>query len=211
MSRSLLSKVSDLWDDIKDQVIKQSIDLGPLIVFFIANGLFGIIAATGFFMAATAGAIGASYILYQKVPAMTLITGIFVMVFGGLTIFLHDDTFIKIKPTLIYGLFAIMLFAGQLLGKRPLKFLLGSAIPGMSDKGWAIQTYRWALFFVGAAIANEIAWRNVSTGTWIGMKLWLFLPASILFAMAQAPFLLKNSDLGKPEAPKEPGPVPPVE
>lgn len=194
-----------------NQWVKMLIDLGPLVVFFVVNGRFGIIPATGAFMAATAAALVAAYAMTRKLPRMTLVSGAFVLVFGGLTIALHDDTFIKIKPTLVYTLFAVILFGGLYMGRHPLRYLLDTALPGMSEQGWAVLTKRWGWFFVVAAIANEIAWRNVSTDVWVGMKLWLFLPASLLFAMAQTPFILKNSDLGKQNPPEDTDPNPPVE
>lgn len=196
-----------------NQWVKLAIDIGPLIIFFGVNSQFGIMVATGAFMVATLVALVAGYISSKKLPKMTLVSGAFVLVFGGLTIYLHDDTFIKIKPTLVYTLFAIILFGGLKMGRHPLKYLLDAALPGMSEAGWAVLTKRWGWFFVVAAIGNEIAWRSVSTDAWVAMKLWLFLPASLLFAMAQTPFILKNSDLGKEEEPKseETGPVPPVE
>ena len=196
-----------------NQWVKLAIDIGPLVIFFGVNSQFGIMAATGAFMVATLIALVAGYVSSKTLPKMTLVSGVFVLVFGGLTIYLHDDTFIKIKPTLVYALFAVLLFGGLKVGRHPLKYLLDAALPGMSEAGWATLTKRWGWFFVVAAIGNEIAWRNVSTDTWVGMKLWLFLPASLLFAMAQTPFILKNSDVGKEPEPKseDTGPVPPVE
>src|SRR3546814_19734985 len=142
---------------------------------------------------------------------MTLVSGALVLVFGGLTIALHDDTFIKIKPTLVYTLFAAILFGGLYTGRHPLRYLLDTALPGMSEAGWTVLTKRWGWFFVVAAIANEIAWRNVTTDTWVGMKLWLFLTASLLFAMAHTPLILTTAHLGQQEPPENTDPPPPVE
>lgn len=194
-----------------NQWVKLLIDLGPLLIFFFANSQFGIIAATGAFMVATLIALVSGYAMTRTLPKMHLVSGAFVLVFGGLTVWLHDDTFIKIKPTLVYSLFAAVLFFGLMAGKHPLRYLFDSAIPGMSEKGWRILTLRWGWFFVAMAVANEIAWRSVSTDVWVGMKLWAFLPASFLFAFLQTRLILRESDLGKPEeAQEDSGPPPPV-
>jgi intracellular septation protein len=184
------------------------LDLGPLLVFFVAYWLTGknIILATGVFMAATAAAMLFSRIKVGRVSPMLWFSGVMVLGFGGLTIWLHDDTFIKLKPTIYYAMVAAILFFG-LVTKRPtLKLVLGAAYPGLSEKGWTLLSRNWALFFVVMAGANELVWRSTSTDFWLGYKLWGALPATLLFAAANIPMLMKHG-LGK-EAVETP-PVPP--
>jgi intracellular septation protein len=183
-----------------NQLVKFLLDLGPLVVFVVANGRFGIFAATAAFMVATVIAIVVGFVIEKKVPRTPLITGIFVLIFGGLTLYLKDDTFIKVKPTLVYALFAAILFIGTAMGRHPLRYLFDSAIPGMTERGWKLLALRWGWFFVAMAVANEIAWRLVSTDTWVSLKLFAFLPASLVFALAQTPLITRHSDLGKRDA-----------
>jgi intracellular septation protein len=184
------------------------LDLGPLLVFFVAYWLTGknIILATGVFMAATASAMVFSRIKIGRISPMLWFSGVMVLGFGGLTIWLHDDTFIKIKPTIYYAMVAAILFFG-LVTKRPtLKLVLGAAYPGLSERGWTLLSRNWALFFVVMAGANELVWRSTTTDFWLGYKLWGALPATLLFAAANIPMLMKHG-LGK-EAGEAP-PVPP--
>jgi len=184
------------------------LDLGPLLVFFVAYWLTGknIILATGLFMAATVAAMIFSRIKAGRISPMLWFSGVMVLGFGGLTIWLHDDTFIKIKPTIYYAMVAAILLFG-LVTKRPtLKLVLGAAYPGLSERGWALLSRNWALFFVVMAAANEMVWRSTSTDFWLGYKLWGALPATLLFAAANIPMLMKHG-LGKEAA--ETPPVPP--
>jgi intracellular septation protein len=185
------------------------LDLGPLLVFFTAYWFTGknIILATGLFMAATVAAMIFSRIKAGRISPMLWFSGVMVLGFGGLTIWLHDDTFIKLKPTIYYTMVAAILLFG-LVTKRPtLKLVLGAAYPGLSERGWALLSRNWALFFVVMAIANEVVWRSTSTDFWLGYKLWGALPATLLFAGANIPMLMKHG-LGK-EA--EMPPVPPAQ
>lgn len=173
-------------------LIKLFIELGPLVTFFVVNGKAGILVATAAFMAATVAAMVASYLLRHTVPVMLWISAIVVTIFGGATLYFEDDTFIKLKPTIIYALFAIILFYG-LWTKRPyLRLVLGETFPALTSQGWIILTQRWAWFFTALAVLNEIIWRTVSTDTWVAAKLFVFLPLSFVFAIAQVPLIERS-------------------
>jgi intracellular septation protein len=130
---------------------------------------------------------------YHKLPIMPLVSGAVVLVFGTLTLYLRDDTFIKLKPTLVYLIFAAVLGAGLLLKKPLLELLLGSAF-NLSDEGWRKLTVRWVLFFVAMAVVNEVVWRNFSTDVWVSFKAFGFLPITFLFALAQMPLIQRYSE-----------------
>ncbi|RIK93624.1 MAG: septation protein A [Proteobacteria bacterium] len=175
-------------------LIKLLIELGPLVIFFVVNGKAGILVATAAFMAATVAAMVASYLLRHTVPVMLWVSAIVVTIFGGATLYFENETFIKLKPTIIYTLFAIILFYG-LWTKRPyLRLILGESFPALSDKGWTILTQRWAWFFTALAVLNEIIWRTVSTDTWVAAKLFVFLPLSFVFAIAQVPLIERSQN-----------------
>ena len=167
---------------------KLAIELGPLLVFFGVNAAAGIYAATAAFMAATLASLGFAQWRYRKLPVMPLVSGVVVLVFGGLTLYLRDETFIKLKPTLVYLIFAFVLGAGLLLKKPLLELLLGSAFK-LAEEGWRKLTMRWIVFFVAMAVVNEIVWRNFSTDAWVSFKAFGFLPITLLFAVAQVPLL----------------------
>jgi intracellular septation protein len=170
--------------------MKMLLELGPLLIFFTAFKMLDIYWATGIFMAATVVSLIASWLILKKVPVMTMVTGILVMVFGGFTIYLHDSTFIKIKVTIIYVLFAGGLAIGLALGQSFIKVLLGEALR-MEDEGWRKLTIRWIYFFVMLAVANEVIWRNFSEDLWMKFKVFGILPLTFLFMMAQVGLLQK--------------------
>jgi intracellular septation protein len=171
-------------------LLKLALEFGPLVIFFLANSKFGLFVATGAFMAATVVSLIASRILMKKIPIMPLVTGVFVLVFGGLTLYLQDEIFIKMKPTIVNLLFASALAIG-LYFRRPLtKIILEDAIK-LQDEGWRILTIRWAAFFVFLAILNEIIWRNFDTSTWAAFKTFGIIPISMIFMMAQIGLLQK--------------------
>lgn len=176
-------------------------DIGPLLAFFLAYFLTGknIILATGLFMAATVAAMLVSRIKAGRISPMLWFSGVMVLGFGGLTIWLHDDTFIKLKPTIYYGMVAAILLFGLATRRPTLKLVLGSAYPGLSERGWTLLSRNWALFFIVMAIANEAVWRSTSTDFWLGYKLWGALPATLVFAAANIPMLMKHG-LGKDAA-----------
>jgi intracellular septation protein len=171
-------------------LFKILIEAGPLVSFFIANWLGGIFWATGIFMAATAIALVISRVTTGKFAVMPLVSAGFVAVFGALTLWLHNDLFIKVKVTLINALFGAALFAGLYWNQIFLKLVMGDAVR-MTDEGWRSLTIRWAIFFLAVAVANEIVWRSVSTDAWVNFKLAL-LPVTLVFALAQAPFMTKH-------------------
>jgi intracellular septation protein len=189
------------------------IDLGPLIVFFAANylapvpGPMKVFVATGAFMAAMIAAMLYSYIRFRTISPLLWFSGIMVVVLGGLTIWLHDEMFIKMKPTIYYLLVAALLSFGLMTGRPLLKMVLGSAYPGLDETGWVKLTRNWALFFVFMAAVNETVWRNSSTEFWIGFKIWGAIPLTFLFAIANVPMLLKHGLTRDDAKPAEPGPV----
>jgi intracellular septation protein len=174
--------------------LKLALDLGPLLVFFLAYWLTGknVFVATGLFMAATAAAMLVSKIKLGKISPMLLFSGVMVLGFGGLTIWLHDESFIKMKPTIYYLMVASILFFGLWSGRPTLKLVLGQAYPGLSERGWTLLTRNWAIFFVAMALVNELVWRTTSMSFWLGYKLWGALPLTILFALANLPMLMKH-------------------
>jgi intracellular septation protein len=175
--------------------VKLALDIGPLVLFFVVNGKAGIFAATGTFMVAVVIALAVSYVLIRRFPLMTVVSAIIVMVFGGLTIFLHDETFIKLKPTLIYLLFAGVL-AGGLLLKKPLLSMVFDSVFHLTEEGWRKLTIRWAAFFFVMAVVNEIVWRTQTTDFWVSFKLFGFMPLTFLFALAQFPLMRKHDASG---------------
>ena len=190
------------------------IDVGPLLVFFIVNFLapvpsaIKIFVATGAFMAAMIVAMIFAAIKYRYLSPLLLFSGVMVVVLGGLTIWLHDETFIKVKPTIYYTIVALLLAFGLATNRPLLKMVLGSAYPGLDDDGWRKLTRNWAIFFAVMAVVNEAVWRNSTTDFWIAFKLWGAVPATLLFAVANVPMLMRHG-LSLDDAPKpvEPGPV----
>jgi intracellular septation protein len=171
-------------------MLKLVLDIGPLILFFAANAKFGIYAATGTFMAAVLIALAVSYVLTRHVAVMPLVTAAIVLVFGGLTLVLHDDLFIKLKPTIIYVLFGGTLVGGLMFGK-PLLGMVFDSVFHLREEGWRKLTWRWALFFFALAILNEIVWRTQTTDVWVSFKLFGVVPLTFLFAALQVPLLTK--------------------
>jgi intracellular septation protein len=172
-------------------LLKLVIEAGPLVVFFIANWFGGIFWATGVFMAAIAISLATSWLLTRKLAVAPLITAGFVAVFGALTLWLHDDTFIKVKVTLINALFGTLLLGGLAFRQVLLKLVMGEAIK-MDDDGWRKLTLRWGLFFLFLAILNEIVWRTQATNMWVNFKVFGMLPLTLIFALAQAPLMTKH-------------------
>lgn len=191
------------------------IDLGPLVVFFAANFFapvpdsLKIFVATGAFMIAMMIAMLISQIRYRHISPLLWFSGLMVVVLGGLTIWLHNETFIKIKPTIYYVIVAALLTFGMYTGRNLLKMVLGTAYPGLTDRGWQLLTRNWAAFFAIMAVLNEAVWRTQTTDFWVGFKLWFFLPATFLFAAANVPMLMRHG-LALDEAKEEP-PVPPTQ
>ncbi len=172
-------------------LLRLVIEAGPLVVFFVANAQKGIFWATGTFMAATVVALAVNYALERRLPTMPLVSGAFVMVFGGLTLYLADELFIKLKPTIVNALFAAVLFGGLATGRSLMKPLFCAAFQ-LTDEGWRSLTVRWAGFFVLLAVLNEAVWRNFSTEFWVSFKLFGIMPLTFAFALAQVPFITRH-------------------
>ncbi|HYK78937.1 MAG TPA: septation protein A [Micropepsaceae bacterium] len=172
-------------------LLKLALDLGPLLIFFVANAVFGIFTATAVFMAAMLIVIAIGFAVERKISPMPLITASLVLVFGGLTLWLSNDIFIKIKPTILYLMFAAVLIGGLAFSRLFIKVVLGQTLH-LSDPAWRTLTWRWSLFFIALAIANEIVWRHVSTNTWVAFKVWGVFPLTVIFAMAQTPFIARH-------------------
>jgi intracellular septation protein len=188
-------------------LLKLALELGPLMVFFFANargewlaesfptlGDLGgpLFIATGLFMIATVIALAVSWILTRSLPIMPLVSGVVVLVFGALTLWLQDETFIKMKPTIVNTLFGAVLLGGLLFGKSLLGYVFDSAFH-LDAEGWRKLTLRWGLFFLFLAVMNEIVWRTFSTDAWVAFKVWGIMPITILFTLSQMPLIMRHS------------------
>jgi intracellular septation protein len=188
-------------------LLKLALELGPLMVFFFANtrgewlvgnypalGNFGgpIFLATGLFMIATAIALAVSWLLTRTLPIMPLVSGVVVFVFGALTLYLQDDIFIKMKPTIVNSLFGLTLLGGLWFGKSLLGYVFDSAFR-LDAEGWRKLTLRWGVFFLFLALVNEIVWRSFSTDTWVAFKVWGIMPITLVFTFSQMPLIMRHS------------------
>lgn len=188
-------------------LLKLALELGPLLVFFFANargaslielfpllGRIGepIFLATALFMVATVIALAISWALTRTLPIMPLVSGIVVLAFGALTLWLHNETFIKMKPTIVNTLFGAILLGGLFFGKSLLGYVFDSAFK-LDAEGWRKLTFRWGLFFLFLAVANEVVWRNFSTDAWVAFKVWGIMPITIVFTLSQMPLIQKHS------------------
>jgi intracellular septation protein len=171
--------------------LRPAADYGPIAVFFVAYLLSDLLWATGALMAATAVALAMSLTIARRVPLMPLITAGVVVVFGGLTLILQDDTFIKMKPTIVQILFAAILLGGLAFGRPLLKPLMGTAW-SMDDAGWRKLTFRFGLFFLAMAGLNEAVWRTQSTDVWVSFKVFGLLGLTLVFAFAQTPLMRRH-------------------
>ena len=181
--------------------LKPTVEYGPLAVFFVAYLTAGLMAATAALIAATAVALILSMAVARTVPLMPLVTAIVVGIFGGLTLWLDDPRFVKMKPTIVQGLFSVVLFGGLALGRPLLKPLLGAAWP-MDHDGWRHLTLRFAVFFAAMALLNELVWRTQSTDFWVSYKVFGILGLTMIFAMSQAP-LMKRHHLSEAQPTEE--------
>ena len=172
--------------------LKPATELGPLLIFFAAYYFGNLFIATGAIMVTTVIALIISYYYTRTLPTMPLVTAVVVMVFGGLTLYLNDETFIKMKPTIIYGLFAVTLFVGLILGKSFVKLLFDN-FWNLDEAGWKKLTVRLALFFLLMAVANETIWRNFSTDVWVNLKVFGFTGATLLFFVSQVSLINRHT------------------
>jgi intracellular septation protein len=195
--------------------LKFVLEMGPLILFFLvtykgewltalfpALGQIGkpIFIATALFMVTSVLALAVSWILTRTLALMPLVSGVVVLFFGGLTLWLHDDTFIKMKPTLVYALFGGLLLGGLAFGKALLGYVFDQAFQ-LDEEGWRKLTFRWGLFFLGCAVLNEIVWRtlghiyppDLADKYWAGFKLFGFTALTFLFMLTQMPLIARHS------------------
>lgn len=178
------------WEELRPQLIKIGLELGPLVVFFLVNANADIFAATAWFMGAMVLSLALSWIILKRVAVMPLVTGVVVLIFGGLTLWLQDDTFIKMKPTIVNSLFGGVLLGGLLFGQSLLRYVFGDVYK-LKPEGWLVLTVRWGIFFFVLAALNEIIWRNFSTDMWVAFKVWGIMPLTVVFSMFQLPVLSK--------------------
>ncbi len=168
--------------------LRPTVDYGPIFVFFAAYYVGGLFTATAAIMITTAISLVLSFIFERRIPMMPLITALVVGVFGGLTLWLKDDTFIKMKPTIVQGMFSVILFGGMAFGKNFLKSLMGTSWQ-MEDEGWRKLTFRFALFFAVMAVVNEAVWRTQTTDFWVNYKVFGIMGLTMVFVMTQLPLL----------------------
>ena len=182
--------------------LKPATEYGPIAVFFLAYLLWDLLWATGALMAATALALALSLMLAGRVPIMPLITAAVVGVFGGLTLWFKDETFIKMKPTIVQSFFAAVLLGGLAAGRPLLKPLMGATWP-MDDTGWRRLTLRFGIFFAVMAGVNEAVWRTQSTDVWVAFKVFGILGLTFAFALSQMPLMQRHHRPPDEEAPTQ--------
>lgn len=187
--------------------LKFALEIGPLLVFFFGNlrgewllqtfpalSVLGgpLLVATGLFMAATVLSLIVSKIVFKHLPVMPFVSGIVVLIFGGLSIWLQDEIFIKMKPTIVNTLFGVSLLVGLMFGKSLLGYVFNAAFQ-LTEEGWRKLTLRWGIFFLFLAVLNEMVWRNFSDAVWVNFKVWGTMPITIAFTLAQMPLIMKHS------------------
>lgn len=169
-----------------------ALDFGPLLVFFLAFKISGVIFGTAAFMVAIVIAVVVSKWKLGRVSPMLWLSAVLVVFFGSLTIYFHDQRFIQIKPTIIYAFFSLLLLGGALRGKAMLQYVLQAAYDGLSHEGWLKLSGNWGLFFAVMAGANELMRATLSFDAWLQVKLWGMTVASFLFALVQIPMLTRH-------------------
>ena len=173
------------------QLRKLALDLGPLLIFFAAFKYLGIFMATAAFMVAVIVALGIGYAFEKKLSPMPIFTALLVVIFGGLTLYLQNDLFIKMKPSVLYAFFGALLLGGLRFNRLFIKYVFGQAFE-LDDAGWRKLTIRWGMFFLALAALNELVWRLTSTETWVAFKVWGIIPLLFVFALAQTPLVMKH-------------------
>lgn len=180
--------------------VKLALELGPLVLFFFGNAYsdrFGvaedrrIFVATGLFMVATLVSLALHYALVRRLPIMPIVSGVVVLVFGGLTLALQNELFIKLKPTIVNTLFGVTLLAG-LYWRKPLLATVLDSMIDLTEEGWRKLTFRWAMFFFVLAALNEVVWRTQTTDFWVKFKVFGTMPLTVAFALAQTPLILRH-------------------
>ncbi len=180
--------------------LKLALELGPLVLFFLGNAYgdrFGFIetqrifAATGVFLAATLVSLAVHFWLVRRLPIMPLVSGVVVLIFGGLTLILQDELFIKLKPTIVNTMFGVILLGG-LYWRKPILAIVLDSMLELTEEGWRKLTLRWALFFFVLAILNEVVWRTQTTDLWVKFKVFGIMPLTVLFALAQTPLIIRH-------------------
>lgn len=174
------------------QLRKLVLDLGPLLIFFAAFKWGGFFIATAAFMAAITVALAIGYAFERKLSPMPIFTAVLVMIFGGLTLYLQSEIFLKVKVTILYGFFGLILLGGLAAGRLFIKYVFAEAFD-LDDAGWKKLTLRWGVFFLALATLNEVIWRRTSTDFWVEFKVWGILPLILIFAVAQTPLLLRHA------------------
>lgn len=193
-------------EEKQQPMLKLALEMGPLLVFFFANlrgewlvqkfpalaELGGpLLVATGLFMAATVISLVVSKIVFRHLPVMPLVSGVIVVIFGSLSIWLQDETFIKMKPTIVNTLFGVALLVALLFGKSLLGYVFNAAFQ-LDEIGWKKLSLRWGLFFLFLAVLNELVWRNFSNEVWVNFKVWATMPITIIFTLAQMPLIMRH-------------------
>jgi intracellular septation protein len=173
--------------------LQPAVDYGPLAIFFVTYYVAGLMAATAAIIGASLVALALAWTMQRRVPLIPLITAGVVAVFGGLTLWLQDETFIKMKPTIVQALFAAILLGGLAIGRPLLKPLLGKMMPPMSEAAWRRFTLRYALFFIAMALLNEAVWRTQSTDFWVSFKVFGLSGLTLVFILTQMPFIARET------------------
>jgi intracellular septation protein len=201
------SDITPSAEDRHHPMLKLALELGPLLVFFFGNlrgpwlvqefpalsALGGpLFVATALFMAATLVSLLVSKFVLGHLPVMPFVSGIVVLIFGSLSIYLQNETFIKMKPTIVNALFGLTLLGGLAAGRSLLGYVFNAAFQ-LDAEGWRKLTLRWGIFFLFLAVLNEVVWRNFSDDFWVAFKVWGTMPITILFTLAQMPLILKHS------------------
>ena len=178
-------------EETQNQLLKLVLEVGPLAIFFITNAKFGILNATAAFMVAIGISLVVSRVVFGKLAVMPMVTGVFVLVFGGLTLWLQDETFIKLKPTIVNLMFASIMLGGLFFKKLIWKILFSDVFQ-LDDEGWRKLQLLWGLFFILLAILNEIVWRNYDTDTWVNFKVFGIMPLTFVFSLTLLPIMMRH-------------------
>jgi intracellular septation protein len=182
--------------------LQPAVDYGPLAIFFLVYVGAGLMAATAAVIAASLIGLALAWTIQRRVPLIPLLTAGVIAVFGGLTLWLHDETFIKMKPTIVQALFAAILLGGLAFDRSLLKPVFGRMMPPISDLAWRRFTLRYALFFVAMALLNELVWRTQSTNVWVTFKVFGLSGLTFLFILAQMPFIAREAGRIRPAEPE---------